>query len=140
MNEIPFCSTFILMFNYLTKPFYASRASRSSDVIAVPLENNELQVHGCMNQKPCEVACRGNAGLTFPDLNWTRHAIEPKTGIEFPMILDNILSGENNSSLSSEVNVYLIIALKYSSKCLYAFLTFKIVPVILILSSGIILL
>lgn len=79
--------------------------SRSSDIIAVPLENSELQVHGCMDQNPCEVAYRTHAGLTFPDVNWTRHAIEPKTGIEFPVILDNILSAENNSSLSSEVLV-----------------------------------
>ncbi|XP_038899888.1 fatty-acid-binding protein 2 isoform X2 [Benincasa hispida] len=78
---------------------------RSEDIMAVPLENSELPVYGCMDQKPCEVPYRTNAGLTFPDVNWTRHAIEPKTGIEFPIILDNILSSENNSSLSSEVLV-----------------------------------
>lgn len=90
----------------MTKLVLLSRVSRSSDIIAVPLENSELQVHGCMDQNPCEVAYRTHAGLTFPDVNWTRHAIEPKTGIEFPVILDNILSAENNSSLSSEVNAY----------------------------------
>uniref|UniRef100_A0A9I9DEK3 Uncharacterized protein n=1 Tax=Cucumis melo TaxID=3656 RepID=A0A9I9DEK3_CUCME len=81
-------------------------ASRSSDIMPVPLENGELQVHGCMDQKPCEVAYRAaHAGLMFPDVNWARHAIEPITGIEFPMMLDNILAAENNSSLSSEVLV-----------------------------------
>ncbi|XP_050943790.1 fatty-acid-binding protein 2 isoform X3 [Cucumis melo] len=78
----------------------------SSDIMPVPLENGELQVHGCMDQKPCEVAYRAaHAGLMFPDVNWARHAIEPITGIEFPMMLDNILAAENNSSLSSEVLV-----------------------------------
>lgn len=101
-----FVSTFFLISNYLAKLVLVSRAGRSSDAIAVPLENNELQVHGCMDQKPCEVAYRAHAGLTLADVNWTRHAIEPKTGIEFPMILGNILSGENNSSLSSEVSAY----------------------------------
>ncbi|XP_022941337.1 fatty-acid-binding protein 2 isoform X1 [Cucurbita moschata] len=100
-------------------------ASRSSDVIAVPLENNELHVHGCTEQKPCEVAYGAPAGLTFPDVNWTRHAIEPQTGIEFPVVLDNILSGENNSSLSSEVLVgtgsRIVKIVKIKSLKVYAF-------------------
>ncbi|KGN55383.1 fatty-acid-binding protein 2 isoform X2 [Cucumis sativus] len=77
----------------------------SSDIMPVPLENSAVQVHGSMDQKPCEVAYRTHAGLMVPDVNWARNAIEPKTGIEFPMMLDNILDAENNSCLSSEVLV-----------------------------------
>ncbi|KAL5559551.1 hypothetical protein UlMin_035762 [Ulmus minor] len=72
----------------------------SSNVLAVPLDNTDIMV-----QSSCEVRQQGHSGLPFPDLNWRRYAVEPRTGIEFPMILDNILGGKNNSSLSSEVLV-----------------------------------
>lgn len=62
-------------------------------------------MHGCMGQMPCDVEHQGCASLTFPDLNWRKHAIEPRTGIEFPMILDNIFSEDNSSSFTSEVLV-----------------------------------
>ncbi|GLT73348.1 hypothetical protein SLA2020_452150 [Shorea laevis] len=77
----------------------------SSEVLAVPLENTDVQVNGFMDQRPCEVENQRCCGPSFPDLIWTRHAVEPRTGIEFPMILDNILAGEKSSSLSSEVLV-----------------------------------
>ncbi|KAL4650607.1 hypothetical protein ACB092_01G099600 [Castanea dentata] len=77
----------------------------SSEVLAVPMESTDLQVHGGIDQRPCKVENQRCMDLSFPDLNMTRHAVEPRTGIEFPMILDNILTGEKNSSLSSEVLV-----------------------------------
>ncbi|XP_065622203.1 fatty-acid-binding protein 2-like isoform X3 [Quercus suber] len=77
----------------------------SSEVLAVPMESTDLQVHGGIDQRLCKVENQRCMDLSFPDLNLTRHAVEPRTGIEFPMILDNILTGEKNSSLSSEVLV-----------------------------------
>ncbi|KAJ7966351.1 fatty-acid-binding protein 2-like [Quillaja saponaria] len=77
----------------------------SSNVLAVPLENTDVQVHGGMDQMPCEIEHQQCACISFPELNWRRHAVEPRTGIEFPMILDNILAGEEKSSLNSEVLV-----------------------------------
>lgn len=74
-------------------------AIRTSKLLRVPLDDNsDVQLHGCLDQKPCEIG-----SLSFPDLNLRRHATEPKTGIEFPLMLDNILDGENNSRLTSEV-------------------------------------
>lgn len=84
-------------------PFWLN-ATRSSEVLTDPLENTDVQVHGYMGQRSCEVENQRHAGLALPDLNQTSHAVEPKTGIEFPMILENILAGEN-SSLSSEVSI-----------------------------------
>ncbi|KAH0969748.1 hypothetical protein GBA52_028344 [Prunus armeniaca] len=52
-------------------------ATRSSNALAVPLENTDT-----MDQRPCEVGHQGCTGLPFPDLNWRRHAVEPRTGIE----------------------------------------------------------
>ncbi|EOY30062.1 Chalcone-flavanone isomerase family protein isoform 3 [Theobroma cacao] len=77
----------------------------SAKVLAVPLENTEVQTQECMDQRRCDVGLQGCGSLSFLDLNWTRHAVEPRTGIEFPMILDNILDRQNNSSLASEVLV-----------------------------------
>lgn len=75
---------------------------RSSKVLAVPLDNTELQMQELVDRRPCEVG-QGCGSLSFLDLNRRRHAIEPRTGIEFPTILDNILDTQNNSSLASEV-------------------------------------
>ena len=70
------------------------------------MESTDLQAHGGIDQRSCKVENQRCMDLSFRDLNLTRHAVEPRTGIEFPMILDNILTGEKNSSVSSEVNIY----------------------------------
>ena len=72
--------------------------TRSSNMLAVSTSNTDL-----MDQRPCEVGRQGCAGLPFPNLDWRIHAVEPRTGIEFPLVLDNILTAGNNSSLNSEV-------------------------------------
>ncbi|KAF7830409.1 fatty-acid-binding protein 2 [Senna tora] len=77
----------------------------SSKVLTGPLENADVPTHGGKDQIPCEVKKQGRAHLSLPGLNCTKHAVEPKTGIEFPTILDNILDGEQNSSLNSQVLV-----------------------------------
>lgn len=71
-----------------------------SKVLGGSLDSTDVMV-----QRPCEVARKGYAGLYFPELDWRRHEVEPRTGIEFPMILDNVLAGENNSNLCSELLV-----------------------------------
>ncbi|XP_039044189.1 fatty-acid-binding protein 2-like [Hibiscus syriacus] len=76
----------------------------SSKVLAVPLDNTEVQMPEYIDERSCEVG-QGCGSLSFLDLNWGRHAVESKTGIEFPTILDNILETQYNSSLASEVLV-----------------------------------
>ncbi|KAJ6330393.1 hypothetical protein OIU76_009075 [Salix suchowensis] len=76
-----------------------------SKLLAIPRENSDVPVHTSPGQRPCEVERSGCPGLSFPDLNWTRHAVEPRTGIEFPILLDNILAGQNRSRSPSEVLV-----------------------------------
>ncbi|XWS72371.1 hypothetical protein CRYUN_Cryun02cG0034400 [Craigia yunnanensis] len=73
----------------------------SSKILAVPLENTEVQMQECMDKRPCEVGHQGCGRVAFLDLNWTQHSVEPRTGIEFPTILDR----QNNSCLASEVLV-----------------------------------
>ncbi|KAF8393625.1 hypothetical protein HHK36_021870 [Tetracentron sinense] len=97
----------------------------SPKILAVSLENTDAEIHGTRDQPPCEVERRGCAGLYFPDINWTRHAVEPKTGIKFPTVLGSIFSGENNSSLASEVLVGTgsrsMTIIKFKSLKVYAF-------------------
>ncbi|KAF8401092.1 hypothetical protein HHK36_014395 [Tetracentron sinense] len=79
--------------------------SLSPKVLSAPREHVDVQIHGHMDQIPCEDKSGGCGGLSFPDINWTRHAVEPRTGIKFPTVLDNIFAGANNSNLISEVLV-----------------------------------
>ncbi|XP_031287058.1 fatty-acid-binding protein 2 [Pistacia vera] len=77
----------------------------SSKIMAVPLDAMDVRMHECLDQRPCEIEPQRCGSLSFPNLNRRRHAVEPRTGIEFPVILDNILDTGNNSSLTSEVLV-----------------------------------
>lgn len=58
--------------------------------MAVPLEDTGV--------RSCEVEHQRATHFAFPDLYWTRHAVESRTGIEFPTILDDTIVGENNSN------------------------------------------
>jgi hypothetical protein len=104
----------MLLFYYLNVAF-CFLVVRASKVLAIPLENGDVQVHASIDQRPCEVEHCGCPGLSFSDLNWTRHAVEPRTGIEFPMFLDNIVAGQERSRLTSEVDVskFHVIALNF---------------------------
>ncbi|GMP83996.1 hypothetical protein CsSME_00037706 [Camellia sinensis var. sinensis] len=77
----------------------------SPKALGVPLENTDMRIQRCIDEIPCDIEHQGCGDFSFPDLNWTRYSVEPRTGIEFPTILDNILAGGNNSSLTSEVLV-----------------------------------
>ena len=73
------------------------------DVLAVPLEAGDIATQRCLSQRPCEIEDQGRNDISFQSLSWTGHAVEPRTGIEFPTILDNSVAAEHNSSFTSEV-------------------------------------
>ncbi|KAK4487607.1 hypothetical protein RD792_005740 [Penstemon davidsonii] len=80
----------------------------SSNVLAVPLETSSIEAQRCIDQRPCEVESRGCGPcgeLYFQNLDLSRNAVEHRTGIEFPTMLDNSISGESNSSFPPEVLV-----------------------------------
>lgn len=59
-----------------------------------------------MDGRPCEVETRGCGPFSeiyLQNLAWSSNAVEPRTGIEFPTVLDNIITGEN-TSLTPEVS------------------------------------
>ncbi|CAL0322686.1 unnamed protein product [Lupinus luteus] len=77
----------------------------SSNVLAGPLQNPDVQMHGSIDQIHMEVDSQGCPRLSVSELNMTKSAVETKTGIEFPVVLDNVLPGVQNSSFNSEVLV-----------------------------------
>lgn len=78
--------------------------NESQNVACVPHENDDILMQRCVEQGPCNIEHRG-CDLFLSTLNYTTHAVEPVTGIEFPAILENVSDGETNSNWLSEVLV-----------------------------------
>ncbi|KAH1131812.1 hypothetical protein J1N35_003190 [Gossypium stocksii] len=96
-----------------------------SKVLPVPRENTDVQMQERKDRRACEVGHQGYGSPSFLDLNWTQHAVKPRTGIEFPTTLDNVFDRQINSSLASEVPVgtgsFAITIIKIKSLEVYAF-------------------
>ncbi|CAI0448309.1 unnamed protein product [Linum tenue] len=52
-----------------------------------------------------DIEPQGCSICSCPDLNWKKHAVEPITGIEFPIVLDSSSTQEKKSSLAPEILV-----------------------------------
>ncbi|KAA3457940.1 fatty-acid-binding protein 2 isoform X2 [Gossypium australe] len=96
-----------------------------SKILPVPWENTNVQMQERKDRRACEVGHQGYGSPSFLDLNWTQHAVEPRTGIEFPTTLDSVFDRQINSSLASEVLVgtgsIAITIIKIKSLEVYAF-------------------
>lgn len=77
----------------------------SSNLLSGPMQDPDVQMHGGMDQVPKDVERRGCPRLSISELSLANSTVEPKTGIEFPVVLDNLSAGDRNSSLGSEVLV-----------------------------------
>ncbi|XP_047327821.1 fatty-acid-binding protein 2-like [Impatiens glandulifera] len=78
----------------------------SSKTFKIPLEDMDMQMQRCLDKGgPCDVHYRGCGDLSFLDSDWRRHTIEPRTGIEFPTMLENMIDDGNNFSSNPEVLV-----------------------------------
>ncbi|KAK9102433.1 hypothetical protein Sjap_019687 [Stephania japonica] len=67
-------------------------------VLAVPLENTDFQVNRLINQTPSVNLNQESLGLPFPEMNWTRQAVEPITGVKFPTVMHNHSTRNTNST------------------------------------------
>ncbi|CAK8569880.1 unnamed protein product [Lathyrus sativus] len=77
----------------------------SSNLLSGPMQDPDMQMHGSMDQLPKDVERQGCPRLSISELNLANSTVEPKTGIEFPVVLDNLSAGEQNSRSDSEVLV-----------------------------------
>ncbi|PIN21594.1 Chalcone isomerase [Handroanthus impetiginosus] len=73
-----------------------------SNVLALPLESSSVEAERCMDQRsqgcgPCSELYLQSSALA--------NTMELRTGVEFPSILDDIMSGERNSRFIPEVLV-----------------------------------
>lgn len=67
-----------------------------------------MEAQSCTDQKNCDIESRGRgpcSDLYLQSLAWAK-TTEPRTGVEFPTMLDNTISGESNSCFTPEVGVY----------------------------------
>jgi hypothetical protein len=77
----------------------------SSNLLSGPMQDPGVQMHESMDRVPKDFERSGCPRLSVSELNLANSAVEPKTGIEFPVVLDNLSDGEQNSSFNSEVLV-----------------------------------
>ncbi|GER35365.1 chalcone-flavanone isomerase family protein [Striga asiatica] len=81
----------------------------SSNFLAIPTETSSVEAQSCMDRNPCEIEnriCGPSGGLYFQNLAWDDNkTVEPRTGVEFPTMLGDFMSGESNSSFTPEVLV-----------------------------------
>lgn len=86
-------------------------ASRSSKLLSGPMQDPDMQIHGSMDQLPKEVERQRCPRLSISELNLANSTMEPKTGIEFPVVLDSLSAGEQSSRSDAEVNTCFTILL-----------------------------
>ncbi|XP_024016039.1 fatty-acid-binding protein 2 [Eutrema salsugineum] len=68
--------------------------------LALPLGSNDVKLPENIEHRTYQVGREEYSALTFQKLDWKRQTVEPRTGIEFPMLLK-----KNASGLTSEVLV-----------------------------------
>ncbi|CAI9096707.1 OLC1v1032909C1 [Oldenlandia corymbosa var. corymbosa] len=74
-------------------------------VMAVPVETAELETQSCLCQRPSEIEHQRSSCINLRSLSWAGHAVEPRTGVVFPTVLENIAGENDNSNFSSEILV-----------------------------------
>ncbi|CAH2060551.1 unnamed protein product [Thlaspi arvense] len=67
--------------------------------LALPRGSNDVKLQENIDQRTCLVRREEYSGLSFHKLDWKRQTVEPRTGIEFPMLK------KNASGFTSEVLV-----------------------------------
>ena len=68
-------------------------------MLALPPEVPNQQINGCgSNVQGCGI-------LSLPDSNLMKDAVEPRTGIKFPTILDNNVFGQDSLEVVSSNSV-----------------------------------
>lgn len=79
----------------------------STNVLAIPLDTSSMEAQSCTNQRNCDIESRGCgpcSDLYLQSLAWAK-TTEPRTGVEFPTMLDNTILGESNSCFTPEILV-----------------------------------
>ena len=71
----------------------------------LPLENADEHINRSMDQLQVEQSHQACATLAVSSLTWAEDAIEPKTGIKFPTILDSSSACDDRSHPTTEVSL-----------------------------------
>lgn len=97
---------------YLFELFFVGFVSgiRSRNFLAVSCENGNAVAGRSVNHSPCDVEQWRCGDLNSGNSSCSTSTVEPRTGIEFPTILDNIFGGAK-TSLNTEVHCCFFILL-----------------------------
>ncbi|CAL1370526.1 unnamed protein product [Linum trigynum] len=88
----------------LASAFIPPFKNSSPELLGGNPDNEAVRVRTFFDQSQCTIEPRGCSICSCPDINWENHAIEPRTGIEFPIVL-NSSTQEKKSNLSPEILV-----------------------------------
>ncbi|KAL1214684.1 Fatty-acid-binding protein 2 [Cardamine amara subsp. amara] len=92
----------------------------SANGLALPLESSDVQLQENIEHRTCQVEREEYSGLSFHKLDWRSQTVEPRTGIEFPMLLKKNASGFTSEVLVATGSRTMKI-IKIKSLKLYAF-------------------
>ncbi|EOA27314.1 hypothetical protein CARUB_v10023433mg [Capsella rubella] len=67
--------------------------------LPLPLGSSDVQLSDDTKNRTCQVGHEEYSGLSFQKSDWTRQTVEPRTGIEFPMLLKKNASRSNSEVL-----------------------------------------
>uniref|UniRef100_A0A1D1Z8X3 Chalcone--flavonone isomerase n=1 Tax=Anthurium amnicola TaxID=1678845 RepID=A0A1D1Z8X3_9ARAE len=93
----------------------------SSRILPFPPEIPGEQFNAPLDQAPCANDCRGCGSLSLPKILSTKDAVEPKTGIKFPTILDNHLFGQDTTEVLVGTGSRSMRVMRIKSLNVYAF-------------------
>ncbi|CAI0401314.1 unnamed protein product [Linum tenue] len=88
----------------LASAFIPPFKNSSPELLGGNPDNKAVRVRTFFDQSQHDIEPRGCSICSCPDINWENHAIEPRTGIEFPIVL-NSSTQEKKSNLSPEILV-----------------------------------
>ncbi|CAA7400772.1 unnamed protein product [Spirodela intermedia] len=93
----------------------------SSKILALPPEIPAEQYHGRTDQAPCGNNFQGCGSLFLPNTNLMKDAIESRTGIKFPTILDNHVFGQDAMEVLVGTGYRTMRVIKIKTLNVYAF-------------------
>ncbi|KZV36498.1 fatty-acid-binding protein 2-like [Dorcoceras hygrometricum] len=92
------------------------------------IETSCMETQTCIDQKLCEIengGCGPFDNLYFQSLDFSENAVEPRTGIEFPTMLDSRNDGERDSNFNPEAllepDTRIMTIIRIKSLNIYAF-------------------
>ncbi|XP_078441016.1 chalcone-flavanone isomerase family protein [Wolffia australiana] len=93
----------------------------SSRLLSMPSEMASEQLYEKQGPGPCRDSIHGCGTLSLPNINLIGDAVEPRTGIKFPAILDNQVFGQDSMEVLVGTGYRTMRVIKVKTLNVYAF-------------------